>query len=216
MVEHPIVGREEWLRARAELLEREKRFTRERAELAAARRQLPWVRVDKRYELMGQDGPVSLAQAFRDRSQLAIYHIMFGPGWKAVCSGCTQWADAMNGTTATFGKLDANLIAVSSAPIDEIEVQRKKLGWTFTWLSAADSDFNLDFYGSAVEAGADVTGAVGIETVHFDRGENHGVNVFFRDDDGSIYHTYAAFNRGIEELNGAFGYYDLLPNGRGW
>ncbi len=211
-----VVGRDEWLKARARLLIKEKEHTGARASLAEYRRQLPWVKLEKEYALVGADGEMSLSDAFLDRSQLAIYHIMFGPGWDAVCPGCSQWANALNGTTGAFKRADARLIAVSRAPYDEIEAQRQKLGWKFTWLSSFSSDFNIDFYASSNDLRENASAAVGSETVRFDRGENHGVNVFYRNDNGEIFHTYSAFNRGIEELNGAFGYFDLLPKGRAW
>ena len=156
-------------------------------------------------------------EAGKDRSQLAVYHLMFGPGWDAPCPGCTQWANALNGTTAAFARADARLVAVSRAPIEEITRQRERLGWHFTWVSAFTSEFNYDFYASAPEgAESAVIGGADGEVVHFERGENHGVSVFFKDDAGQLFHTYSAYNRGIEELNGAFGYFDLLPGGRGW
>lgn len=211
-----VVSREEWLQARSELLVREKAHTHARSELANARRQLPWVRVDKDYSFVGDEGEVSLSELFAGGSQLAIYHIMFGEGWDSVCVGCTQWANALNSTTTSFEKADARLIAVSRAPFPEIAKQREKLGWTFSWYSAFGSDFNIDFYASSDDKGPAAQAAFGAERVEFDRGENHGVNVFYRDVDDQIFHTYSAFNRGIEELNGAFGYYDLLPKGRAW
>lgn len=217
---NPVVSREEWLRARAELLTREKAFTRDRAALAERRRRLPWVRIEKEYVLVGPTGEVSLAEAFLNRSQLAVYHLMFGPGWKEPCSGCAQWANALDGTTGAFKAADARLIAVSRAPIEEIEVQRERRGWQFSWLSSFASDFNLDFYASSADlsdsSSKRIGGAADGEEVHFDRGENHGVSVFYRNEAGEIFHTYSAYNRGIEELNGAFGYFDLLPKGRAW
>jgi predicted dithiol-disulfide oxidoreductase (DUF899 family) len=122
----------------------------------------------------------------------------------------------LNSTTGAFKKADARLIAVSRAPFDEIEIQRQKLGWNFTWLSSFTSDFTVDFFASSNDLKDGTKAHVGAETVQFDRGENHGVNVFYRNDDGDIFHTYSAFNRGIEELNGAFGYFDMLPKGRAW
>ena len=214
-----VVDRAEWLKARTALLAQEKAFTRARAELAAARRKLPWVRVEKEYRFQTTEGAKSLGDLFLDRSQLAIYHLMFGPGWSAPCPGCTQWANALDRTTGAFGKADARLIAVSRAPLDEIAAQKEQLGWSFSWVSSHDSDFNFDFHVSAQDTSGQSDARIGGEDgqrVEFDRGENHGVSVFFRDEDGAVYHTYSAYNRGIEELNGAFGYFDLLPKGRAW
>ena len=215
-MQNEAVSREVWLKARAELLIKEKEHTHARAALAEARRQMPWVRLEKEYVLTGADGEIALSDLFLDRSQLAIYHIMFGPDWDAVCPGCTQWANALNGTTRAFKKADANLIAVSRAPFNEIEEQRQKLGWTFTWLSSFSSNFNNNFYASSDDLSDTASADFGEEKVRFDRGENHGINVFYRNDDGEIFHTYSAFNRGIEEMNGAFGYFDMLPKGRAW
>ena len=218
-MQHAVVNQAQWLKARAELLEKEKAHTHARAELAAARRELPWVKVDKHYEFTGPNGQVSFAEVFLDRSQLAIYHLMFGPGWEAPCPGCSQWANAFNGTTGDFKQADARLLAVSRAPYDEINRQRDALGWEFTWLSSFGSDFNYDYYASSQDESqlsSTEIGAAGGELVEFDRGENHGVSVFYKDADGEIFHTYSAYNRGIEALNGALGYFDLLPKGRAW
>lgn len=216
---HPVADRTTWLEARAALLEKEKAFTRARAELAAERRSLPWVKVEKDYRFQTEQGEQSLADLFLDRSQLAIYHLMFGPGWSAPCPGCTQWANALNGTTGAFKQADARLIAVSRAPLDEMLPHKERLHWRFPWVSSFGSEFNYDFHASAVDTSgpseARIGGGEG-ELVGFDRGENHGVSVFCRDEAGTLYHTYSAYNRGIEELNGAFGYFDLLPKGRAW
>jgi predicted dithiol-disulfide oxidoreductase (DUF899 family) len=214
-----IVDRNTWLKSRAGLLEKEKAFTRARAELAATRRELPWVKVEKTYVFQTLEGEKTLADLFLDRSQLAVYHLMFGPGWSAPCPGCTQWANALDRTTGAFAKADARLIAVSRAPLDEIAVQKEKLGWSFSWVSSHGSDFNFDYHASAADTEGTSYERIGGEAgerVGFDRGENHGVSVFCRDEDGTLYHTYSAYNRGIEELNGAFGYFDLLPKGRAW
>ncbi len=214
-----IVDRATWLRVRAELREREKAHTREREALAAARRALPWVAVEKDYVFTDAGGAVTLSELFKDRSQLAIYHLMFGPGWDAPCPGCTQWANALNGTTAAFARADARLIAVSRAPFEQIVPQRERLGWHFTWVSSFGSDFNYDFHVSAHDTDGESRKVIGDddgEVVHFERGENHGVSIFCKDEDGRLFHTYSAYNRGIEELNGAFGYFDLLPKGRAW
>ena len=212
-----VVSREQWLQARAALLVEEKEHTHAREALAKSRQQLPWVRLEKDYRFAGADGETSLLELFKGRSQLAIYHLMYGPGWDKPCPGCTSWANAFNGTTYLFENADARLIAVSRAPYDQIAPEREKQGWSFTWVSSFSSDFGIDFYASSEDTNPDsskhIGGADG-EPVHFDRGENHGVSVFFRNDDDEIFHTYSCYNRGIEDLNGAFGYFDLLPKGR--
>lgn len=218
-MENEVVTREVWLNSRADLLEKEKEHTRAREALAKARQQLPWVKLAKEYVFAGADGTLTLSDLFVDRSQLTVYHLMFGPGWDVPCPGCTQWANALNGTTDIFEKADARLVAVSRAPYEEITEQRDRLGWQFSWLSSYGSDFNLDLYASSEDL-SDLSikyiGGEGGEMVDFNRGENHGVSVFFKNTSGEIFHTYSAYNRGIEELNGALGYFDLLPKGRAW
>ncbi len=214
-----IVDRQQWNKVRAELLRKEKAHTQARQALSEQRRALPWVLVDKDYLFRDAQGDYSFVDLFKGRSQLVIYHLMFGAGWDAPCIGCTQWANALNGTTGTFSRANARLIAVSRAPVDEIETQQQALNWNFGWYSVADSDFNLDFCFSSDDLSAGhsvVTDPESGQRVEFDRGENHGVSVFYRSDDDEIFHTYSAYNRGIEALNGAFGYYDILPEGRAW
>lgn len=210
-----IVSREAWLDARTELLRKEKAHTRERFALAQERAQLPWVLVDKDYRFQAADGERSFAELFGSASQLVIYHLMLGPGWDVPCEGCAQWADAMTGNTAKFADADARCIAVSRAPISEIEHQRQLRGWDFPWYSSNGSTFNLDYHVSSDDLSDDATKQVGEETFGFLRGENHGASVFVKED-GAIYHTYSVYNRGIEAMNGAFGYYDMLPKGRPW
>lgn len=223
------VSREAWLQARAELLQREKAHTQARAELAELRRALPCVRLEKNYRLAGEEGVVDFAELFQDTSQLLVYHLMFGPDWEVPCIGCAAWADALNGTTDQFAKADARLIAVSRAPLDTLVATAAKRHWRFPWYSALDSDFNYDFHVSSHDLGPGASKRIGPkpesisspeqdprERVEFDRGENHGVSVFSKDPDGSLYHTYSSYNRGIEAINGAMGYFDLLPSGRAW
>lgn len=218
-MQNEIVSRGAWLEARRKLLVREKAHTREREQLAKLRQQLPWVRLEKQYRFTGPDGNLSLGDLFLDRSQLVVYHLMFGPGWDIPCLGCTAWAHAFNGTTYQFEQADAQLIAVSRAPYEEISIQRERKGWSFTWVSSFESEFNFDFYASSEDISPESTrtiGGEGGEVVEFDRGENHGVSVFARNAEGEVFHTYSAYNRGIEDLNGALGYFDLIPRGRAW
>jgi len=214
-MKNKIVSREEWQAHRAALLEEEKAHTRDRERLATLRQELPWVRLDTNYSLLGEQGEIELTDLFEDCSQLMVYHLMFGADWDAPCIGCTQWADAFNGTTQYFKKADARLIAVSTAPIEKVLQEKENRGWSFSWLSSSSSHFNRDFHGADDEK-IDSSRDIGTEMVHFDRGENHGVSVFYKDEDDQIYHTYSVYNRGIEPMNGAFGYYDILPKGRAW
>jgi predicted dithiol-disulfide oxidoreductase (DUF899 family) len=218
-MQNEIVTREDWLRARAELLLKEKAHTREREHLAKLRQRLPWAKVEKNYTFIGADGEVSLTDLFLDRSQLVVYHLMFGPDWETPCVGCTSWANAFNGTTYLFKGADARLIAVSRAPYARLLEQREHNGWGFTWVSSLNSDFNIDFYASSQDLSAESSKTIGGgdgECVFFDRGENHGVSVFAKNEEGDIFHTYSTYNRGIEAMHGAFGYFDLLPKGRAW
>ena len=235
------VSKAQWLAARAELLVAEKAHTKARAELAAKRRNLPRVRIEKTYSFLRaaapgdaskkgvankevaseqNTSPQTLADLFGDHSQLLIYHLMFGPDWEKPCIGCSAWADAINGTTAQFASADARLIAVSRAPREKLTAQALANGWLFPWYSAFGSDFNYDFYASSLDTSPRSSRVVGNapqgEIVEFDRGENHGVSVFQKDPDGAVFHTYSTYNRGIEALNGAMGYFDLLPKGRSW
>ncbi len=211
-----IVSREKWLAARKELLLHEKAHTHARQALAEKRRDLPWVRVEKNYEFVGPNGTVTLPQLFGGSAQLVIYHLMFGPGWDAPCPGCAAWAYALNGTGYQFEKADALVMAISRAPYAQVAQCAKNFGWTFDWISSYESEFNYDFHASVETAkelshkrieGTD-------EIVDYMRGENHGVSVFIKKGD-EVFHTYSSYNRGIEELNGAMGYLDILPGGRG-
>ncbi|MEC8059081.1 MAG: DUF899 family protein [Pseudomonadota bacterium] len=205
-----IVSREAWLAEREVLLAREKAATRELDALAKARQALPWVAVEADYTFQSEIGPVSFESLFAGRSQLLIYHFMFGPDWSEPCDGCSAWASALNGTLDQIYKHDANLVVVSSAPIDDIRRVKAARGWSFTWPSAQGNRFNQDFVMSTDRDRA--SQQVGSETVFYERGETGGINAFVRTDEG-IFHTYACFNRGIQQMNGAFGYVNLLPYG---
>ena len=216
-MQNKVVTRQKWIQERDELLIAEKAHTKAREILAARRRALPWVKVEKEYEFESPKGIVPFSDLFANCSQLAIYHLMFGDGWQRPCRGCTAWANALNGTTYQFEAIDAQLIAISRAPFLQIAESQKKNGWSFNWYSSAGSDFNLDYYVSAEngEGGSEATIEGSDQVVEFDRGENHGASIFVMNDAGEIFHTYSVYNRGIEDLNGALGYFDLLPKGRG-
>ena len=216
-MEHEVVSRDAWLVARRVLLDEEKALTHARERVAEKRRSLPWVKIDKAYTFTGRDGIATLEDLFKAKSQLVIYHLMFGADWEKPCPGCTAWANAFNGTTQYLAAADARLIAMSHAPYEKLAPVAAEYGWTFAWYSAADGDFNYDFYASSHDTSRDSTRRIGDdqgESVHFDRGENHGVSVFFKNDEGEVFHTYSTYNRGIEEMNGALGYFDVLPKGR--
>ena len=210
-----VVSRDEWTRARMALLAREKEFTHLRDQLSAERRSLPWVRVDKQYVFEGPDGKETLAELFHGRSQLIVYHFMLGPDWQEGCKSCSFWADNFNGIDAHLAARDVTLLAISSAPYSKIAAFKARMGWTFKWVSSAGSDFNHDYH-------------VTFSPQELEQGEVNynyawsrlsdtewpGVSVFYRDTDGSIYHTYSCYARGIDMLNGAYNFLDLVPKGR--
>ena len=218
-MQNKTVSREKWLALRRDLLAEEKAHTRRGDRLAQARQALPWVKLDQDYRFTGVQGEVNLLDLFAGQHQLLVYHLMFGATWDDPCDGCSAWADAFNGTTDQFSRADASLVAVSHAPFEMLAAEQQKRGWTFNWVSAAGTtaadDFNLDFYASTNDL-EDTSRMVGEEEVFFGRGENHGISVFYRNDDDEIFHTYSCYNRGIEAMNGAVGYLDLLPKGRAW
>ena len=214
MVDHPVVSQQEWVQARKALLAKEKRFTRERDELSRQRRALPWVKVSKQYTFEGANGKLSFPDLFAGRSQLVVYHFMFGPDWDEGCPSCSFWADNFAGIPIHLAHRDVSLVAVSLAPYEKIAAYLRRMGWSFPWVSSFGSDFNFDygvsFTPQQVEAGSGVynyDGEGGYE-------EMPGVSVFYRDEAGDIFHTYSTYARGLDMLNGAYHYLDLVPKGR--
>ena len=209
-MEHPVISREDWLKQRMALLRKEKAVTRELGLLALERQKLAWVEVENDYTLEIPEGPVPFAELFGPYSQLIVYHFMYGPEWSAPCDGCSGWAAACNGTLDQIQCHHANLIAVSRAPIEMSTRVHKAQGWTFQWASSFNSEFNSAFHMSAPPDCTSLLNAD--ELITYDRGESGGINVFVKAE-GRIFHTYSAYNRGIQQMNGAFGYVDLLPFG---
>ena len=212
---HQVVPHEQWLEARKAFLAQEKAFTRERDRLSQARRDLPWERVDKDYVFDGPAGKQTLAQLFGSSSQLVVYHFMYDPEWDEGCKSCSFWADNFNGIPIHLRARDTAFVAVSRAPLLKLEAYRKRMGWSFTWLSSSDSDFNRDFGVEFTEEEVEKKGADYNYTVQdpFDT-QREGVSVFYKDESGAVYHTYSAYARGIDLLNGAYNYIDLTPKGR--
>ena len=210
-----IVSRPEWLEARRKLLAQEKAFTRQRDELSASRRQLPQVLVDKPYVFDGPNGEESLSHLFAGKSQLIVYHFMYGPEWDEGCPSCSFWADNFNGVPVHLAQRDISLVAVSRARFETIEVYRKRMGWTFRWLSSFRSDFNRDYHVSFTPEEMD-RGEMfyNFSATNFPSDEGAGVSVFAKADDGQIFHTYSTYARGLDMLNGAYHYMDLVPKGR--
>jgi predicted dithiol-disulfide oxidoreductase (DUF899 family) len=212
---HPVVSHKEWLSARTALLKKEKEFTRLRDELSRQRRELPWERVDKKYVLVGPKGKETLAELFENRSQLIVYHFMFGPEDEEGCKHCSFWADNSNGIGVHLNHRDATFVAISRAPLAKIDPFQKRMGWSFKWLSSFQNDFNFDYQTSFTPKDMH-SGTAFYNYAKTDPGfpDREGVSVFRKDESGAIFHTYSSYARGIDMLNGAYHYLDLLPKGR--
>jgi predicted dithiol-disulfide oxidoreductase (DUF899 family) len=238
MTTHTTGTREEWLAARLELLDAEKELTRRSDELALQRQQLPWVRIDKDYRFETGDGSASLADLFRGRSQLLIYHLMFGPDYTAACPVCSTIADGFSGSVVHLENHDVAMMAVSRAPIDAIEAYRRRMGWSFPWASSSGSEFNFDFTVSfteeqqrkggtpynyrpqdpmPTEGGGnafvdEIAAMTGTDAAMYAR-EAPGMTAFALED-GVVYHTYSAYARGLDALWGMYPWLDRAPKGR--
>ena len=214
--ENPVVvSREEWLAARRELLREEKELTRLRDRLAERRRALPWVKVDKPYVFEGPQGRVSLADLFEGRSQLAVYHFMFGPGWEEGCKSCSFVADHLAAAVVHLRAKDVSFAAISRAPLAEFAPFKKRLGWDFTWVSSHGSDFNHDYRVSFTPEEM-VRGKVDYNygLREFPVEEAPGFSAFAKGPDGAVYHTYSVYSRGLEPLIGTYTILDLMPKPR--
>jgi predicted dithiol-disulfide oxidoreductase (DUF899 family) len=215
MQAHKIVSREQWLEARKALLAHEKQFTKARDELSRQRRDLPWVRIDKRYVFDRPDGKETLGELFGGASQLIVYHFMFGPDWEQGCPSCSFLSDHVDGATVHLAERDVMLLAVSRAPLPQIEAFKQRMGWRFKWVSSYGNDFNYDFHVSFTpEEMSNGKVNYNYDWVKFPTEEAPGVSVFFKDAGGEIYHTYSAYARGLDMLVGAYNYLDLAPKGR--
>ena len=215
MSDHRIVTREEWLEERRKHLEHEKDLTRMQEALATERRGLPWVKIDTPYTFDGPDGRETLAQLFAGKRQLIVNHFMFGPGWGEGCVGCSFGADHVDAALPHLLQRDVNYVAVSRAPLAEIERFRHRMGWQFPWVSSHGSDFNHDFHVSFTEKEL-ARGDVDYNYVrqHFPSAEAPGISVFYRDADGTVFHTYSTYGRGVEVMMGTYALLDLAPKGR--
>ena len=239
MVDHKVGTRDEWLAARLDLLRAEKEHTRRGDDLSQWRRELPWVRVEKEYRFETDEGDAALADLFRGRSQLLVYHFMFGPDYDAGCPACSAIADGFNGFAVHLANHDAMLWAVSRAPVVKLQAYKRRMGWTFPWASSYGSDFNYDFQAgfteeeqqagfseynfgpydlsSATEVGdegplADWAATTGTDWATYTR-EAPGMSAFALDD-GVVYHTYSAYARGLDGLWGMYQWLDRAPRGR--
>lgn len=215
MANYKVVSHDEWLAARKEHLLKEKEFTRLRDQLSHQRRELPWERVEKKYIFEATKGKESLSQLFAGRSQLIVYHFMFPPSWSEGCPSCSFWADNFNGIIVHLNHRDVTMVAVSKAPIDKLEGYKKRMGWTFKWVSSLDTDFNRDYQVSFTpEEMQKGEMYYNYTASKFPMEEAPGISVFFQDTDGGIFHTYSSYSRGLDMLNGAYHYLDLVPKGR--
>lgn len=212
MTAHRIVTSEEWTAQRKALLAKEKELTRARDALAAARRALPWERVEKDYVFDGPHGEETLADLFDGRSQLVVYHFMFGPDATVGCKSCSWWADNFERHAIHLAHRDVTVLAVSRGPIDKLLAFRERMGWTFHWVSSGRSDFNFDFHVS-LEPGKDA-GTYNYAPKTFGGSELPGISVFYKDADGAIYHTYSTYGRGLDPVNAGYQLLDLVPKGR--
>jgi predicted dithiol-disulfide oxidoreductase (DUF899 family) len=210
---HEVVGHDEWIEARKRLLEQEKEFTRQRDELSAQRHALPWERVDKDYVFEGPDGKQTLADLFDGRSQLVVYHFMFGPDDDAGCKSCSFWADNFDPNVVHLNARDVSLVAVSRAPLDELAAYEARMGWSFKWVSSAGSDFNFD-YGASFAPEDQERPVYNYGSQSPGVPDREGMSVFFEDESGQVFHTYSSYARGIDLLNAAYNYLDLVPKGR--
>jgi predicted dithiol-disulfide oxidoreductase (DUF899 family) len=217
--ERKIVSAEEWLAARKRLLEKEKELTRLHDQLSDARRELPWVKVEKTYVFEGPEGEQTLADLFQGRSQLIVYHFMYGPEWAEGCAGCSFLIDHVGGALPHLSARDVAFVAVSRATVTQIEAFKKRMGWTLPWVSSNRCDFNWDFHVSFTQEQLHK----GVVPYNFKiqkypdewpSDEAPGMSVFYRDAEGSIYHTYSTFGRGGEIALGTYQLLDIVPKGR--
>ena len=214
-MDHRVVSHDEWLAARRQLLADEKEFTRLRDQLSQRRRQLPWELVEKDYVFDGPGGRETLAQLFEGRHQLAVYHLMLGPDWEEACKSCSFWADNFNGIDVHLNQRDVTFLAISRAPLPRIEAFKKRMGWTFKWVSSFGSDFNYDYQVSVrPEQLASGKAVYNYAPSKMTIEERPGISVFYKDDDGRVFHTYSCYARGLDMLNGAYHWLDLVPEGR--
>jgi predicted dithiol-disulfide oxidoreductase (DUF899 family) len=215
-VAHEVVSKEEWLRQRLTLLREEKEASKRHDELSKRQRALPWVKIEKAYIFTSAEGDVSLAELFGDRSQLFIKHFMMGPNQDWQCSGCTLEVAHVGGLLEYFDHHDMSYVAVARAPIEEIEAVKRKMGWKFRWVSSSKSDFNYDFHVSfrPEELRAHKSIYNFGEFDPEDTEDLSGNSIFFKDEQGQIFHTYATFGRGAEQFLGIYGFFNVLPKGR--
>ena len=213
-MQHKVVSRDEWIAARKAHLAKEKALTEARDQLSAERRALPWVKVEKNYVFDTPSGKKTLGDLFGARSQLIVYHFMLGPDWGEGCPSCSYLADHFDGAALHLVHRDVTLTVVSRAPLPEIEVYKKRMGWRFPWVSSNGSAFNFDFHVSFKPEETDGEVYYNFEMGDFESDEMPGVSVFIKDASGAIFHSYSAYARGLDILVAAYNFLDLVPKGR--
>jgi predicted dithiol-disulfide oxidoreductase (DUF899 family) len=215
LVSHAVVSEDKWLSARKELLQKEKELTRRRDEISRLRRELPWVKVNTNYVFEGPDGPETLADLFGGKSQLMIYHFMFGPGWEEGCPSCSMIGDHMEGSLVHLASRDVRVAVVSRARSAQIEAFRKRMGWNFKWVSSFENGFNRDYNVSFTpQEMAEHNVLYNYQRQNFPADEAPGLSVFYKDDQGNIFHTYSTYGRGLDILLGVYNFLDMAPKGR--
>jgi predicted dithiol-disulfide oxidoreductase (DUF899 family) len=215
MTKHKVLSREKWLAARKALLVKEKAFTRLRDRLSRQRRALPWVKVDKNYVFDGPTGRETLSDLFDDRSQLIVYHFMFAPDWDAGCKHCSFWADNFDKIIVHLNHRDVTMVAASRAPYSKLAAYQKRMGWNFKWVSSGGTDFNFDYHVSFTpEEEANKKALFNYKMQDPDSSDREGASIFYKNAKGNIFHTYSTYARGIDMVNTAYHYLDLVPKGR--
>jgi predicted dithiol-disulfide oxidoreductase (DUF899 family) len=209
-----VVTHEEWLAKRKELLAKEKEFTRRRDELTRQRLELPWERIEKEYVFEGAEGRRTLPELFDGRSQLVVYHFMFGPDDEQGCKSCSFWADNFDPNVVHLNARDVTFVASSRAPYEKLAEYKKRMGWDFEWYSSDETSFNYDFGVSFTPEDQEKEGAYNYGSLTPHNEDREGMSVFIKDADGDVFHTYSAYARGIDILNTAYNYLDLVPKGR--
>ena len=214
-LKHPVVSNERWIAERKKLLAREKELTHLRDQVASERRALPWVRIEKDYVFDAPEGRRMLAELFDGRRQLTVQHFMLGPGWEQGCKSCSYMADHTDGMTVHLAHRDVTFVAISRAPLAEIERFRQRMGWRFKWVSSFGSDFNFDF---GVSFTPDEKAKDTVNYNYAQRSYLHdelpGISVFYKNDTGEVFHTYSTYGRGVEAMMGTYNLLDLTPKGR--
>jgi predicted dithiol-disulfide oxidoreductase (DUF899 family) len=215
MSTNKVVSHEDWVEARKTFLAKEKEFTRLRDQLSKERRQLPWEKVDREYIFDGPTGKESLSDLFDGRSQLIVYHFMYGPGWDEGCKSCSFLADHFSPAVIHLNHRDVTMVAVSKAPLDELEAFKKRMGWSFKWVSSFENDFNRDYHVSFTQQELDSGKAYyNYKYMEFPSTEAPGASVFYKDQKGDVFHTYSVYERGLDMFIAAYHYLDIMPKGR--